>query len=215
MQFLRFTLSGIRSAWGLPLPGNTRMTRDHPSKSGITGFIGACHGITNLMEKEYVELSQFGFACREDVPGSISKDFHTVRVGPGIVSERFYLMGAVFTVCLWETKDCPYKLKDISKSLIRPHFVPFLGRKCCVLNAPPDPNLIDAENLLEAFEQYQIPEFVSPFLKEQKSNRIFWEGDDQSIEKIQSNDSFDQPTGIKKYGVRIEHVGRRFKDVSK
>lgn len=195
------------SAWGKPLQGNIRKTEDHPTKSGITGFIATCLGITREMEKEYTSLSNIGYACREDLPGSLLKDFHTVQVGPGIVSERYYLVNAVFTICLWQNKKGPYSLNLIREALIKPVYAPFLGRKCCPLNLPPTPVIVTARDLSKAFDKYTHSEFLKNSLSEQEYNRIFWEGDDQSIPAERTTSCSDQPNGIRKYSTRIEYMG--------
>jgi len=207
MNYLLFLISGTLSAWGVPLPGSIRKTETHPTKSGIIGLTATCLGITNTMEEEYTQLAKIGFACREDVPGNIMKDFQTVQIGPGIISDRYYLCEAMFTICLWETEKSPYTLSKISKALNKPRFIPFLGRKCCSLNAAPNPKLIKSENLLSAFKKYNPPKFLNFNLKEQKDHRIFWEGADQSIKIIRSDQRFDQPIGIRRYSTRIEHIG--------
>ncbi len=212
MNYLLFLLSGTLSAWGLPLQGNTRKTDDHPTKSGVSGLIAASLGVSREMVKELTQIAQLGFACREDNPGTILKDFHIVRVGPGIVSNRFYLVNAIFTVCIWENENCPYTLKKIMEALNRPIYTPFLGRKCCSYDIPPDPKIVKAESLSEAFEQYSLPEFLNGSLKGREKNRIFWEGTDTSIKIVKSNQRFDQVTGPKQYRSRIEYMG--WKEVS-
>ncbi len=107
MKYLLFQLYAPFSSWGSPLPGAIRRTDDHPTKSGIMGFLAASLGITQDMEPEYTHLAaSLGFACREDRPGDEMRDFHTVRVGKDpVISDRYYLTNAVFTMCLWQKGD--------------------------------------------------------------------------------------------------------------
>jgi len=98
-----------------------------------------------------------------------------------ILSEKYYLVGALFTVCLWQ-KEKHFSLETILENLHQPSFTPFLGRKKCLLDMPFYGRIIKAPSLKEAFEQYKpdilglLPEnsFVS-------CPRIFWEGEDRSI----------------------------------
>lgn len=206
-RYLLFQLYAPFSSWGSPLPGSVRRTDDHPTKSGVMGFLGACLGLTQEMEPEYVQLSaSMGFACREDRPGNEMVDFHTVLTQKStILSDRHYLCGAAFTVCLWQRGTRP-TLDEVADVLRNPRYTPFLGRKCCIAGVPPDPRIVEAENLSEAFSIYQ----PSSFLKLDRTDlrRVFWEGDDKSMEKISELLRSDQPVGYFKYRSRVEFVGR-------
>lgn len=207
MRYLLFQLYAPFSSWGSPLPGTIRRTDDHPTKSGVMGFLAASLGITREMEPEYVQLSvSLGFACREDRPGDELRDFHTVRVGKNpVISDRYYLCNASFTVCLWQVGSSP-TLDEIAAALNSPKYMPFLGRKCCIVGLPPDPRIVEAENLSEAFKQYQPSELLE--LDTDNLRRVFWEGEDSSIPEDCDIKRSDQPIGNFKYSSRIESVGK-------
>lgn len=211
MKYLLFLLYAPFSSWGSPLPGTIRRTDDHPTKSGVMGLLAASLGITREMEPEFTQLAaSLGFACREDRPGDEMRDFHTVRVGKNpVVSERYYLCNAAFTVCLWQKGDRP-SLKEIADALDKPKYTPFLGRKCCIAGLPPNPCIVETENLSEAFVMYDaLNQELSGILDIDtgKPRRVFWEGDDTSIEATEELKRSDQPIGICKYSSRIELIG--------
>lgn len=210
MKYLIFLLYAPFSSWGVALPGLVRETDDHPTKSGVVGFLCACLGITREMEKEFVDFaSSIGFACREDNPGERMRDFHTTRaIKNNVVSERFYLTDAVFSVCIWKKNDSSHNLEEIADALHKPKFTPFLGRKCCIAGMPPSPLIISAENLSEAFEQYALPELLKPVIKDNKEpRRVFWEDSDNSFQAVKERKRFDEPVGIRRYINRTEYAG--------
>jgi CRISPR system Cascade subunit CasD len=205
MRYLLFQLYGLMSAWGSPGAGTIRKTDDHPSKSGVLGMVAACLGIEPDKEEELAILqNSIGYGCREDIPGNLLVDFHTVRpesstsmvaywdkIREGlptdvkednlILSYRHYLTGALFTICLWEETE-GIGLDKIAEALSKPVFTPYLGRKCCVLCLPLGQTIVTAKNLKEAFSQF-MPD-SSYALRDDRFSanpRAFWEGPDKSI----------------------------------
>jgi CRISPR system Cascade subunit CasD len=209
MNYLLFLLYGPFSSWGVPLPGLERKTDDHPTKSGVIGFLALCLGITRDRVQEYQEFaSSIGFACREDNPGEELKDFHTAKaIKNNVVSNRFYLTDAVFSVCIWKKNESSYSLQEITDALYRPKFTPFLGRKCCLVGIPPCPQVIEAENLSEAFELYMLPDLLKPVLRSTTPRRVFWEDSDNSFQALEEKRRFDEPEGLRKYRSRTEFAG--------
>lgn len=208
-EYLLFQLYAPFSSWGSPLPGSIRRTDDHPTKSGVAGLLALSLGITREMVKEYDQLVDgMGFACREDNPGILMKDFHTVQIGKNpVVSDRYYLCSAAFTVCLWKEGN-GFTLHNIADALNRPKYMPFLGRKCCIIGLPPTPKIIYAEDLVDAFKEYQPSKLLEKVIHNGESKKVFWEGSDSSIEVTEELKRSDQPLGIFKYGSRTEFVGR-------
>jgi len=210
MEYLIFLLYAPFSSWGVALPGLIRETDDHPTKSGVAGFLSACLGITRERKKEYADFaSSIGFACREDNPGERMKDFHTARaLKNNVLSERYYLTDAVFTVCIWKRKETSYSLQEIADALHKPKFTPSLGRKCCIVGIPPSPQVVSAENLSEAFKQYEVPELLNPVIKNKDwPRRVFWEDNDGSLQLVEKVNRFDEPVSNLKYSSRTEYVG--------
>lgn len=207
MRYLLFQLFGLLQAWGSPGAGVVRKTDDHPTKSGVLGLIAACLGIRSDEEEKLLDLqSSVEFSCREDIPGNSMMDFQTIRPDSSvttfydnlregiypcskndnmILTDRYYLTEAFFTICLWETKG-KYKLEDIFKALSRPVFQPYLGRKCCPLCLPFGHVIVKANSLKEAFDKF-IPDKSLAISEKRfvKTPRVFWEGVDKSI-KVQA-----------------------------
>ena len=98
-----------------------------------------------------------------------------------ILSERYYLVGALFTVCLWQ-KEKHFSLETILENLHHPVFTPFLGRKKCIIGMPFYGRIVQALNLKEALEQYK-PDKLGLLSESSFASypRIFWEGEDRSI----------------------------------
>ena len=65
---------------------------------------------------------------------------------------RDYLCDVIYTVAVWikDDKDVPYMLQEISDALKEPKFVPYMGRKSCVLSRPMEPNILSASDPGEA-----------------------------------------------------------------
>lgn len=213
MKYLLFQLYGLLQAWGTPLPGSKyRPSDDHPTKSGVvSGLLGACLGL-QYGDSRLVDLQQIGFSIREDIPGSLRWDYHTVKVSDDadqVITEREYLVGALFTVALWGKTFI--SLEEIAESLDHPAYVPYLGRRICMPGMPFMPKIIVAKTLKEAFDSYtpdptgEIPQIMKP-----RSSRVFWEGSDNSIKPVMKKIRRDvlHDAGNRTYLTRTEYEGR-------
>jgi len=215
MKYLLFQLYGPLEAWGLQSPGLTRRTDNHPSKSAILGLVANSLGITSEEEDELMKLKDsIGFACREDAHGTLLKDYHTIQIlkegkkPDTIVSNRYYLCDACFTICLWEKSGSTFPLEKIAEALKRSVFLPFLGRKSCVLGLPPNPKIMDAKNLREAFDSYKPDPILSPIFSKD-SFPVYWEGEDESIHATNQITRYDSLASRRnwRFRQRIENVG--------
>jgi len=228
MKFLLFQLYGVMQAWGSTGAGRIRKTEDHPTKSGVvTGLVASCLGIEDQEEDLQGLQDSVGFACREDIPGVPMVDFQTIRSNTRIqahidsvrrnkklemntiMSDRHYLISALFTVCLWETGKI-YSLENIAGALSNPVGTPYLGRKSCLLGLPFDPTIVEAPNLKEAFEKF-VPDKVRVLLDDRFSRepRVFWEGPDNSFPIIADHLRRDHLLNrrARAYTSRQEHEG--------
>jgi CRISPR system Cascade subunit CasD len=219
MKYLLFQLYGALQAWGSVCPGCTRQTDDHPTKSGVIGLVGACLGLSFEETGHLDELfSSTGFACRTDIPGTLLEDYHTVSTEmreepvkfPTIESYRYYLEGALFTICLWKTGDSEYSLEKIAEALKKPTFTPYLGRSYCPQGLPFQPVIVTGDDLKQAFGQYvadSLNLLVKPKTKEPK---VYWEGNDASMTPIYTNHRYDVPKNraSRSFVQRVEHEGR-------
>jgi len=182
-RYLIIRLQGILQAWGRHTFETYRPTEVFPTRSGITGLIGACLGLTRRDHEGLAELdSSYRYGARLDGcrnvfwdisdenlplmksircdPGKL-EDFHTVQdvrtVGgdtkPTEVTRREYLEDACFSVVLWETEEPAFGLDRIEEALRSPKFTPYLGRKSCPLGRPLFDGMVEAESAYDALSR--------------------------------------------------------------
>lgn len=178
--FLVFRLAGPLAAWGDITVGEKRTTWSRPSRSAVLGLVAGALGIDRNDDAAHTALdSGLGFAVRPDGTASRPadallplRDFHTTQVSSSrkgvrhatradelgaddlntIVSERWYWIDHAATVALWSIADAD--LDGIAAALIRPHYVPYIGRKACPPSRPFAPRVIAAESLVAALADY-------------------------------------------------------------
>ncbi|MEG0766325.1 MAG: type I-E CRISPR-associated protein Cas5/CasD, partial [Clostridia bacterium] len=118
------------------------------TKSGIVGLLGCALGIARGDQRLQALSEALTMAVRADRSGKILKDYHTIQGERGVVinalgekrggngtilSERYYLQDACFTVMLAGADSV---LEECANALRAPCFLLFLGRKCCVPSQP-------------------------------------------------------------------------------
>ena len=140
-------LAGPMQAWGAPTTEDTRPVYPFPTRSGLTGLIGACLGVPHDERHRLVPLSEsFRYAVRRDTgpyePG-IMVDYQTIQNVPTadnktrtVESPREYLVDTRFTAVLVATGVGSPSFDEIERALLEPHFTPVLGRKCCLPTEP-------------------------------------------------------------------------------
>lgn len=99
-----------------------------------------------------------------------------------ILSSRQYRADALWTVALW-LRPAPgaarWSLDDLRAALLRPCFVPYLGRKACPLDVPMQPQLLDAPSPVEAMARaaFATDELLEPVLRRGWGKAsVQWEG---------------------------------------
>ena len=141
ISVLVLRLEAVLQSWGEYSKWNTRDSATIPTKSAIIGLLGC------VLDSRLVSLSdQLQMVVRVDRSGRLINDFHTVTAkkminaegkrrtgGNTLVTNRYYLQDACFTVFLIGEKDLLYKLENALKF---PKWPLFLGRKCCVPSRP-------------------------------------------------------------------------------
>lgn len=176
-SFLLFRLYGPLAAWGESAVGEYRPSAVHPSRSAVLGLVAAALGLERDDEVSHTRLSQsVGMAVVVVQPGRLLRDFHTAQVPPArkgfrpsmrrmelaqddlntVLSTRDYRVDALYHVALWarSPKEGPaFTLESLKNALECPHFVPYLGRRSCVLSLPMAPRLLEAATLREAILQ--------------------------------------------------------------
>lgn len=148
MRSLVLHLHGPMQSWGGDSRLNTRSTERFPTKSALVGILAAALG---LHRGESVEsLAALSLTIRIDRNGQIIKDYHTVGGGypkgqrlktakgkgeeerteetATLVSERYYLADAAFTVALSGDDET---ITLCNESLQHPQWALSLGRRSC------------------------------------------------------------------------------------
>lgn len=141
-------LSAPLQSWGEGSRFNHRDTARFPTRSGVIGLIAAAAG--RRREQGLDDLRALRIAVRADRPGTVMRDFHTVGGGmparltvataegkrrPGetstLVSHRYYLQDAAFTLALTTTREHTELLDLCETALSDPVWPPYLGRRSC------------------------------------------------------------------------------------
>ena len=123
-------------------------------------------------------LSNWSVAVSTLSSGGWFRDFHTVQAVPTarikrpstrrqalralqrtdnpVVTRRDYRTDCAFGVALWGSGD----FEELQRALVRPFFVPYLGRKSCPLAAPMAPRVVEAESPVEALRHVRLPPYL-------------------------------------------------------
>ncbi len=245
MKTCIFQLYAPLVSWGEIAVGGTRRSALHPSRSGILGIIAAALGVKRDEEKELDKLRQaLSIAVRVDAPGTLLTDFQTIQVprkrgktiyvtrkaeiealdekDNAVLSTREYRCDAysLVAVCL---QDGETTLEQIVDCLQRPVFHIYLGRKSAPPALPLHPQIVEAENLVEAFSkadfqtclpldasapQWQIDSFkrYSQKVLRTTQRHYYWEqGMTSGIESLQITKPYDDPTSRKRWQFQMRH----------
>ena len=179
MQFLVFQLQAALAAWGDVAVGEYRGSREHPGASALVGLLGAALGVKRDDEAGHAALRDgYAFAVGTVDAGELLRDYHTAQV-PGrsdmkgrphrtrrdelavpkrdlktILSTRDYRQGAAWVIAVQAQPGAPYTLAALAQALRHPHFVLYLGRKCCPPSAPLAPAVAETVSAHAALSAY-------------------------------------------------------------
>ena len=150
MSGLLIRLAGPMQSWGDHSTFSERDTRPYPTRSALIGLFAAALG--RGRGEPITDLAELRFTIRVDRPGVLMEDFHTVGGGfppertvmkaeggrrpaatATIVSHRYYLADAVFTVSVTGPEAT---VAAVANGLSRPVWAPYLGRRSCPAEAP-------------------------------------------------------------------------------
>lgn len=108
-----------------------------------------------------------------------------------LLSSRQYRVDAVWTSALWLCSErSPWSLEQLADALQRPHFVPYLGRKCCPLDVPMEPQVVDAADPVEAMSRaaFHTDELLEAVLRNGSGKAtVQWEGTWPGLEPAQTS----------------------------
>ncbi len=181
MNYLIFQLQAPLSAWGETAVGEYRPSANYPSESALIGLLAAALGIDRSDEDQHQTLrAELDFAIGVQSAGRLLRDYQTAQV-PGrvslknrphrtrrdelnmpkeelntILSTRDYRQDAACSVAVQTKIDSAFSLTDLALAIQQPKFVLYLGRKTCPPSLPLWPQVIAAENALQAMEVYRL-----------------------------------------------------------
>jgi len=173
MQLLLFQIVAPIGAFGSLAVGERRETAARPAYSALAGLLAAALGMERADPCQQAFAAGLAFASRRDRLGPLLADYHTAQTPPAkkgktwatrrdelagevntILSRRDYRTDCAFTVACAAIASGPHSLEDMEAALRRPLFTLYLGRKSCPLGLPPDPRIIEAGSLRDAFTAY-------------------------------------------------------------
>lgn len=181
MNYLIFQLQAPLSAWGETAVGEYRPSANYPSESALIGLLAAALGVDRSDEDQHQTLrAELSFAIGVQSAGRLLRDYQTAQV-PGrvslknrphqtrrdelnmpkeelntILSTRDYRQDAACLVAVQTKTDATFSLVDLAQAIQQPKFVLYLGRKTCPPSLPLWPQVIAAENALQAMEAYRV-----------------------------------------------------------
>lgn len=159
-------LAGPFQAWGAPTTEDRRPTNPFPTRSGLVGLLGACLGVPYDERHRLVPISEaFRYVVRRDespFEPAVLVDFQTVADVPTadgrsrtVTTDREYLLDTKFTAVLVATGEGAPTFDEIERALVAPHFIPVLGRKCCLPTEPLFVGRYRAEDPLELLDSLE------------------------------------------------------------
>ena len=173
MRFLVFTLYAPMGSFGEIAVGERRMSWARPGRSAILGLVAAAQGIERVDEDAHRRLeSGLYYAVRTDAPGRPWIDYHTAQTPKArkgrrfatrreeldsdnlntVLSTREWRTDACFTVVLWPRPESTLDVEEIAGALRNPRFVLYVGRKPAPLGLPLNPEIIEANSFMDAFD---------------------------------------------------------------
>lgn len=181
MDYLIFQLQAPLSAWGETAVGEYRPSANYPSESALIGLLAAALGVERSDEDQHQALrAELSFAIGVQSAGRLLRDYQTAQV-PGrvslknrphrtrrdelnmskeelntILSTRDYRQDAACLVAVQTKTDASFSLVDLALAIQQPKFVLYLGRKTCPPSLPLWPQVIAAENALQAMQAYRV-----------------------------------------------------------
>lgn len=177
MDYLVFRLYGSMASWGEIAVGGNRSSANYPSKSAITGLLGAALGVKRENDKLHLSLvDSYQQAVKVLSSGQLLIDYHTTQAPDSVgkfryrtrrdeivlgedrlgtvLSSREYRTDALALVCISASEDAPYSLLELQQALQRPKYHLYLGRKSCPLALPLETSISTADNFRQALDNY-------------------------------------------------------------
>lgn len=139
-----------------------RVSDAYPQISQVVGLLAASLGLSrdDLRLQSFYEDYKISLLS---LPTKMSKlvDYHTMSTQATLISRREYLSDILFNVAIELSddssnpqKEALFSLEDLQKALQKPVFSLYVGRRSCPLCLPPNPQILEAQDLVQAFQAY-------------------------------------------------------------
>lgn len=175
-DFLIFQLSAAVASFGDVAGHERRGSWTWPGRSAILGLLAAAQGIRR--DGDFAALEALRLAVAIFDTGAPLRDYHTVQTVPTAAAKRpqsrpeaLRLAGdaANTTITLRDYRTgvlygvavAGEGLEALVEALARPAFHLYLGRKACPLNAPLDPQIVEAPDPAAAFSRLRLPPWAA------------------------------------------------------
>lgn len=173
--FLCFTLWAPLASFGDVAVGERRLSLERPGRSAVLGLVAAALGVER---RDQAALDVLGRSLLVAVhslgSGTLLEDYHTAQAPPArrgvrhatrreelaglslgtILSRRDYRQEPWHEVALMGSSEAVANLGAIAAALQAPCFTLYHGRKSCPLGLPPDPRLLEEDDLGSALAAY-------------------------------------------------------------
>jgi CRISPR system Cascade subunit CasD len=169
-DFLTATLYAPHASFGSLAVGERRETERYPTRSMLTGLLGAALGIDRDNEAMQLALSQdYHFAVQIFASGRLLADYHTAQMPPRgrtrfatrrqeligrelntVRTNREYRTDFLAGLAISAKPPAPYPLEQIATAMRAPHYTLSFGRKSCVFGLPLGPQITEYSGPCEA-----------------------------------------------------------------
>ncbi len=136
---------------------------------------------------------------RDELMALSSYQKQNQKISGTILSNRAYRCDALYQIVLWERQETSFPLAFLADRLNYPRFVLYLGRKSCPLSLPLQAHVVEAETLVEAYDQTKFISLKS-FLKQIGAHKVglssdqtislFWDEDEGVASGVQARETF-------------------------
>ena len=238
--YLVFRLYAPLASWGEAAVGESRPTATYPGRSAIVGLLGAALGVRRDDDEGQSRLREsVAIAIKQYSPGSLMRDYHTVQVPASqskvvyrtrrdelsapqkvintILSSRDYRCDGLWHVAVWLTPQAELALEQLERSLNKPYFPLYLGRKACPPGAPLAPRIEACDHLRDALDAEFPPLYGNDKDAESRALRLpdsviyVWEGSatllDGNGQGVESSETWGVPLNRRRwqFGPRTEY----------
>ena len=179
-EHLVFLLAAPIASFGGYAGHERRGSGPLPMRSAVLGLVGAALGIDRADAGGQAALRAYSVAVQAFQASAPLRDYHTVqtvstakarrpatrrqaleragRDSNTVITIRDYRCDVLIGVALWGHGR--WKLDDLARHLRQPRFPLYLGRKSCPLANPLNPDVVTAENPVEALARIGIPKWL-------------------------------------------------------